>query len=281
MPSKKEDKIIPIESHKKFNVNNEKASFNNKKNGKNEEDESFSTASSINEKKSPYMTASAAVALCLMLVGVPFLNRYSFNNRYSFKDLNNNRAPACSETEDPNCKIRNIKAQNQIKKLKEQEKKFIKEIKSGKRGIASVGKKPKAQDVFSIELLKNKYKTKWKNDKLLLRATLWEGEEPISLPPISEVVSEYSFIFPSYSNISKLDTLSVDKEEWCKLMEADSSLCRKVAKSGDKEIYKLDKEIYKLMDGEGLMVAKVEALKNPEGKVLSIHVHVTTSKKSG
>ena len=125
--------------------------------------------------------------------------------------------------------------------LKQREQKMLDLIKSGQRRLASIGIKPAIRDVFSIQVLKSRYDTRWKRGKLVY-AVLLEDREPVYLPSTDKVVNEYEALFPSYAHIKKLSTVSNDLE------------------------------IYELRDTDGSHTAEVETLRDINGKLLSIHV---------
>ena len=119
-----------------------------------------------------YIVPSVAAALCLMLVGVPFMNQHS--------------QPKGRGLASP--------SPQQQEKRRLQQKKVMHLIRTGQRKIASVGEKPKVKDVFSIQLLGSHYNLKWKRDKLVY-AVLEENKKPVVLPSIDEVVKQYSSLF--------------------------------------------------------------------------------------
>lgn len=172
-----------------------------------------------NHRNSQYTFAAVTCALCLMLVGFPFLNRYSQNSE--------SRGLAANQGEAENIQLQEEKALNLIQ--------------SGQRKIASIGKKPGVKDIFSIEFLKSRYNVRWNEGKLVY-AVLLEDREPVTVANTDKIVGQYGSLFPAYTNIRKLDSLSGDLE------------------------------IYELQDKEGLNTAQVETLKDVEGRLLSIHV---------
>ena len=171
-----------------------------------------------NQKQSRYTVAAVAIALCLMLVGFPFLTQYNKGNGI--------RTPADELAEE---------------RVQLQEQKALHLIQTGQRKIASIGQKPEIQDIFSITLLQSRYEVRWKKGKLVY-AVLLEGQRPVSLSATDELVNQYGALFPAYTDIRKLDSLSGDLE------------------------------VYELKDTTGLNTAQVEILKDIENRMLSIHV---------
>ena len=185
-----------------------------------EKDNAISFLSSENlvkkkQKGHHYTFAAVACSLCLMLVSFPFLNRYN-----------------------PGSQSRGIASEEQ----RSQEKIFLNLIQTGQRKLASIGRKPRVKDVFSVELLRSRYDVRWHKGKLVY-AILLEDKEPVPIPETDKMVNQYSSLFPNYSSIRKLDSISGE-----------------------------DLEVYELKDSEGLNTAQVETLKDVEGGVLSIHV---------
>ena len=187
-----------------------------------------------NSKKNFYITASVTSALCLMLVGFPFVSNLS----------NEERGLACV-SDDLECIQREQKEKERLKREQEKILSFEREalslIKTGQRGLASIGRKPDIKDIFLIERLKSNYQVRWNRDRLVY-AVLLEDRTPVFLPPVDQLVREYNSLFPKHVSIKRLDALSGDME------------------------------IYELKDAEGLNVAQVEALKDRAGRVISIHV---------
>lgn len=142
----------------------------------------------LNREK--YMAPAVAGALCLMLVGFPFFDRY---NSYSGSD----RQPASDKTGES--------------KLLKKEKKVLQLIHTGQRKIASIGAKPAVKDIFSLQLLQSRYNIRWKRDKLVY-ATLLEGQEPVFIPSADEIVNKYSSLFPTHAGIQKVDSGSEEVE---------------------------------------------------------------------
>ena len=187
-----------------------------------------------NSKKNFYITASVTSALCLMLVGFPFVSNLS----------NEERGLACV-SDDLECIQREQKEKERLKREQEKILSFEREalslIKTGQRELASIGRKPDIKDIFLIERLKSNYQVRWNRDRLVY-AVLLEDRTPVFLPPVDQLVREYNSLFPKHVSIKRLDALSGDME------------------------------IYELKDAEGLNVAQVEALKDRAGRVISIHV---------
>ena len=127
------------------------------------------------------------------------------------------------------------------KKLNRQEKAILNLITTGQRKIASVGRKPSIKEVFSMETLKARYNVRWSRGKLS-SASLLEGQEPVVLPSMEKVVREYRALFPNYTTIRKKDDLSDDLE------------------------------VYELRNNKNSAVKQVEASKDEQGRLLSIHV---------
>ena len=115
-------------------------------------------------------------------------------------------------------------------------------IKTGQRKLASIGREPRAKELFSMEVLKSRYNTRWKRGKLLY-ATLRENTEPVPLPAMEQVIHQYDSLFPQHTTIRKLSSTS-------------------------EEI-----EIYELQNEEDNNTAQVETLKDIEGRMLSINVY--------
>ena len=149
------------------------------------------------------------------------------------------RGLAC-DSEDLACESQRQQESLRKKNQKLKEVNTLQLIQTGQRGVASIGAKPKMKDVFSMELLDSRYDIKWKRGKLVY-AVLLENHTPVRLPAMHKVVARYHSLFPAYSNIiSKLDDLSGDLE------------------------------LYVLLDAEGIQTAEVEALRDMEGRLLSI-----------
>lgn len=188
-----------------------------------------------NSKKNFYVTASVTSALCLMLVGFPFVSNLNKGTK---------RGIACA-AEDLQCLEREQREEKrkgkEEEKIRRTEEKTLELIKSGQRKLASIGRKPDMKDIFSIERLKSSYQVRWNRDRLVY-AVLLEDRTPVFLPPMDQLVREYNSLFPKHVSIKRLDALSGDME------------------------------IYELKDAEGLNVAQVEALKDRAGRVISIHV---------
>ena len=188
-----------------------------------------------NSKKNVYTTASVTSALCLMLVGFPF-----------FSNINNEtkRGLDCA-SEDLECIERENRERKRLtreeNRIRKRDKRALRLIQSGRRKLASIGRRPGIKDIFSIEHLKSSYQVRWNRNRLVY-AVLLDDRSPVFLPPIEQLVREYSSIFPKYASIRKIDSLSGDME------------------------------IYELKDAEGLNVAQVEALRDRAGRLISIHV---------
>ena len=175
---------------------------------------------------SRYVFSGVACALFLMLIGVPFLNVSDAKN--------NNRVPV-SQGE----KLRIEKKQEQIRK---QEKHILKLLKTGRREIASVGRKPPVRDLFAINFLKSRYTIQWNSNRKLDVVLLSDGEEPVEVPSVGKMLAKYPSLFPHYAQVKKEDNPTGDLE------------------------------IHQLQDERGFVKAKIETLKNEEGRLLSIHV---------
>ena len=126
-------------------------------------------------------------------------------------------------------------------KQRSQEKAALHLIQTGQRKLAGIGRKPRVKDVFFVELLRSRYDVRWHKGKLVY-AVLLKDQEPVPMPDTGKMVNQYSALFPAHSSIRKLDSVSGDLE------------------------------IYELKDSEGLNTAQLEALKDVEGGLLSIHV---------
>lgn len=126
-------------------------------------------------------------------------------------------------------------------KQRSQEKAVLHLIQTGQRKLAGIGRKPRVKDVFFVELLRSRYDVRWHKGKLVY-AVLLKDQEPVPMPDTGKMVDQYSSLFPAHSSIRKLDSVSGDLE------------------------------IYELKDSEGLNTAQLEALKDVEGGLLSIHV---------
>lgn len=184
--------VIAFPSAEDQNVNNQKDISENTNMS-----DSDSGSGSNKEK---YIAPFAASALCLMLVGFPFLNRYS---SYSGSD----RQPASNKIEES--------------KLLKKEKKVLDLIHTGQRKIASIGTRPAVKDIFSLQLLQSRYDIRWKRDKLVY-ATLLEGQEPIIIPSTDKIVRKYSSLFPVHADIQKVDSGSEEMEIY-RLKNRDSA----------------------------------------------------------
>ena len=107
-----------------------------------------------NSNKKSYITASVASALCLMLVGFPFVSNLS----------NEERGLACV-SDDLECIQREQREKERLKREQEEilsfEKKALNLIQNGQRKLASIGRKPDIKDIFSIERLKSNYQVRW------------------------------------------------------------------------------------------------------------------------
>jgi hypothetical protein len=186
----------------------------------------------VKKNQKSHHYAFAAVACSLCLMLVSF----PFLNQYKPESLPS-RGLACSP-EDKQCRMTEV--QKWSKHL-QKEKEALHLIHTGQRKLASIGRKPRVKDVFFIELLRSRYDVRWHKGKLVY-AVLLKDQEPVPMPDTGKVVNQYSSLFPAHSSIRKLDSISGDLE------------------------------VYELKDSEGLNTAQVEALKDVEGGLLSIHV---------
>ena len=140
-------------------------------------------------------------------------------------------------------KERDLDNEDRVKILfTQQQQKALYLIKTGQRKLASVGREPRTKELFSMQVLKSRYNTRWKRGKLLY-ATLRENTEPVPLPAMDQVIHQYDSLFPQHTSVRKL---SSDSEEV---------------------------EIYELQNEEGNNTAQVETLKDIEGRMLSINVY--------
>jgi len=184
------------------------------------------------QNKSRYIFTSVACALFFMLVCFPFLSRYG--------GVSSGRGLAC-KSDDLVCERQKQRELLRKKRRKSTEANTLHLIQAGHRELASVGRKPKMEDIFSMELLNSRYDIKWKRGKLV-HAVLSENQKPVRLPAMHKVIARYHSLFPDYNRVSKLDTLSGDLE------------------------------IYALLDAGGVQTGEVETLRDMEGRLLSIHV---------
>ena len=150
-----------------------------------------------NDKKSQYTFTSVACALCLMLVGFPFLNQYSQGP---------DRGLASADQEEEKVRLREEEESRRL-----QEERALNLIQTGQRKIASIGERPEVRDVFSIELLKSRYNVRWSRGKLVY-AVLLKNQDPVDVVATDKIVDQYSSLFPSHTSIRKLDSLSGDLE---------------------------------------------------------------------
>ena len=125
--------------------------------------------------------------------------------------------------------------------IRRQETEALRLIRTGQRRISSVGQKPGVKDVFSIRLLKSRYDLRWKRNRLIY-AKLLPNQDPVFVPDMAKVFSQYRLLFPSYVHVIKLKT------------QNDG----------------LNNDVYELKNAKGLNTARVEVKKDEKGGILSI-----------
>ena len=168
----------------------------------------------------------AGAALCMMLMAVPFANQYVVSNK-------NHRGLASADDQQ-------TEKQNQADKQNE---KILRDLKQGRREIASVGKRPNVKDHFLIHQLQFRYETYWQDGgRKLSRSVVRNDQEPLVLPMMPVLVKSYPSLFPEHHQMVK-----------------DS-------------YFSQETETYQLLDEQGLNIGMIEAVRDEKGRVLSIYI---------
>ena len=251
------------QSSLKFDSSSNKPSIGDQKSSDPMRERSSRGDGKNSNKKSYYAFSSVACALCLMLIGVPFYNQQSQRGLASISPVNILKGDGQkyevylyeNEDRDLTVKLREYEsgskkprflatpkgAEKLKKKLNRQEETILNLIKTGQRTIASIGQKPAIKDRFFMETLKSRYNVQWYRGKLS-SASLLDGQEPVVLPSVDNVVKEYRSLFPHYATIRKKDNSSDHLE------------------------------IYELRNRENIIVKRVETARDEQGRLLSIYV---------
>lgn len=141
--------------------------------------------------KNYYSFAVVACVLCLMILGIPYLQSQNNGNGIPEQYITIPRRG--------------------IADIAKQQKKILHLLKTNQRKIASIGHKPSEQDIFASTLLQSHYQVEWDQGKLIY-AVLLDTHEPIHTTSGDKIINQYKSIFPNYINIEKEHSMTNNLE---------------------------------------------------------------------
>ena len=256
----KSEKITPIASHKRFQIE--------KENPPSHPVIYDATEPKETEKNSWHKVWPTAVALCLCLALLPFI-----------KNINQTKENPSLQAlhplaEHPSLRglavgKRETKKKKLFERYKRDNERAIYKLRSGQRKLASIGRNPNIKDNFSHILLNSRYRVKWRRSKLNYLNIL-KGKEPLpNFDTVKSIIRGYSALFPTHESIQKENR---DGIETLKLYKKQNSYIARIEETLQKNGFSIAQMDTYTLKNKGSSVATVAVFTDNNGLLLAMHV---------